>query len=229
VSLHHRRRQVRFEYPAPVKQLVHVLVRRWSRQQVARTLQIPVSSVYRWTPESSSAQTAATAEKIEELVVNCEALGFFYREPLRARGIAITRGQVPEKLPSQLPFGARAADFSAVAAPVRLQQTREFIERHYFRAMSCDQLAGYAQMSKFHFIKEFSHHFGVTPHRYLLQTRVAHACRLLGLAQQSLHAIAIATGFNGVSTLMKAFRSLRGQSLSSYRRACELRSPNVAC
>jgi AraC-like DNA-binding protein len=223
MSIRHRRRQVRFEYPAPVKQLVQALVLRWSRRLVARTLQIPVSSVYRWTPQAQYVQAAGSVETIEELVANCEVLGFFYSEPLRARGIELARARVGAESPLQPPFAAPSAG-AAAAAPDRLQETRTFIERYYFRAITCDQLAAYAQMSKFHFIKEFSNHFGVTPHRYLVQTRVAHASRLLGMAQQSLHAIAIATGFNGVSSFMKAFRSLRGQSISAYRRACELSS-----
>lgn len=214
----HRRHQVRFEYPPSVKGLARALTRQWSCYLVARTLRIPASSIYRWTSASGRAEPALAEAAIEQLVLDCESAGFFYREPLRTRGIAIASGDCAQHSTAHTQFAERAASLSAKPVPVRLQEARRFVDAFYFRTISCAQLAAHAGMSKFHFIKAFSQHFGVTPHRYLLQTRLAHARRLLDLGHESLHAIAVATGFNGISPFTKAFRSLHGQTISAYLR-----------
>jgi AraC-like DNA-binding protein len=219
MSTRRRRRQVCFEYPHAVKLLVYLLSEQSSRRLAARVLRIPVSTVYRWTTDLKRANEIPSTGMLEELVARCEALGFFYREPLRAHGFALAGLQLSAASLREPRAVAACAALAAIPVPARLREARELIDQFYFRAISCDQLAAGAQMSKFHFIKEFGDHFGVSPYKYLLQARVAHACRLFDLPFQSLQAIAAATGFNDVSSFIKAFRSVRGESVSSYMRS----------
>lgn len=210
-----RRRQVRFEYPTAAKQLVCALAPRFGRRRIARALRIPLSTIYRWlAAERVSGSQTTEQESAELLTTRCESLGFAFRDALRGIGVPLS-----EKV------SAPTAMFSPVfAIPMlshesdRLLKARDFVEQHYYRQISCERLAADIGMSKFHFIKEFGDRFGAPPHRYLLQVRIAQASRLLRLASPSLEAIAAATGFNTTSSFVKAFRSIRGESVAAYLR-----------
>jgi AraC-like DNA-binding protein len=207
-----RRRQVRFEYPEAVKALACALARRFERRRVARALQLPLSTVYRWiAAEARVACLTTLDDAIERALAQCAAAGFPFPHALQALSSPPVSNLAP------LPAFSHTAD--------RLLRAKEFIDRYYFRPIACDQLAAHAGLSKFHFIKEFGAQFGASPHRYLQNVRIAKAARLLALASHSLEAIAAATGFNSTSAFVKAFRALRGESVAAYLRRGGTYSP----
>ena len=220
-----RRRQVCFEYPPPLRLRVCARAQRMRRRDVAQALRLPVSTVYRWLADARSAAAAGESgadADLESLVAQCERLGFFHRRRLRAAGIALAEcGPVRE--PAQHDATPVCPRDDAHGAAAVLDAARDFIERGYYGALSCDQLAARAGMSKFHFIKEYRRQFGITPYRYLLQVRIAQACRMLELRVQAPADIALAVGFNDLSAFLKAFRAQRGLSVTDYQRDLQAR------
>ena len=58
---------------------------------------------------------------------------------------------------------------------------------------------------------------GMGPHQYLLHMSIDEASRLLIGTDESIKAIAYATGFRSVESFCRAFRKMRGMTASRYR------------
>ena len=61
----------------------------------------------------------------------------------------------------------------------RAVETALWIEANSHRPIDLDAAAGQAGISPFHFLRLFSEVLGVTPHQYLVRSRLRHAARLL--------------------------------------------------
>ena len=70
-----------------------------------------------------------------------------------------------------------------VATPARDRrravETALWIDAHSHQQIDLEQAAGQAGISPFHFLRLFSGVLGVTPHQYLVRSRLRHAARLL--------------------------------------------------
>ena len=73
-------------------------------------------------------------------------------------------------------------------------------------------------MSPYHFLRSFRALVGMTPHQFVLYTRLNRvgAVRLRRTAD-SISAIAFAAGFNDLSTFNRRFQRIMGLSPSAYR------------
>jgi AraC-like DNA-binding protein len=104
--------------------------------------------------------------------------------------------------------GPAPADARALPPPA-VQRALEYLGEHWPRDISLGELAALAGLSRYHFLRLFSAHLGVTPHRYQLLLRVAHARTLLrnggGVAD-----VALAAGFSDQSHLTRCFHSVMG-------------------
>jgi AraC family transcriptional regulator len=100
----------------------------------------------------------------------------------------------------------------------RLNWGRDFIHSSYQRPITIDDMARAACLSKYHFIRLFHAHEGVTPYRYLQQKRVAAAQRLLSTTQLTHVEIAEQVGFDHRSTMFRQIRRLTGRSGRQWRR-----------
>ena len=99
----------------------------------------------------------------------------------------------------------------------RIGDAAEFIASHAREPLDLEQLAGRAAMSKYHFLRVFRRVLGVTPHQFLLETRIRDAAeRLLGGAEP-VSTIAYDAGFGDLSTFNARFRRQFGRSPSAYR------------
>lgn len=74
-------------------------------------------------------------------------------------------------------------------------------------------------MSPFHFLRLFAKVLGVTPHQYLVGSRLRHAARLLDDDTRSITDIAIEVGFGDLSNFVRTFHRAAGVSLRSFRHA----------
>lgn len=72
-------------------------------------------------------------------------------------------------------------------------------------------------MSRYHFLRTFRRLVGMTPHQYVLRTRMNLAAVRLRLSDESVSAIAFAAGFSDLSTFNHRFRTLMGVNPSRYR------------
>jgi AraC-like DNA-binding protein len=100
----------------------------------------------------------------------------------------------------------------------RISSTLRFIESHFNEPLQLRQLAGAAGMSAFHFLRTFRQVTGVTPHQYLLRTRLRQAALSLATQPDQVLEIALASGFDDLSNFNHAFRAEFGASPRSYRR-----------
>jgi AraC family transcriptional regulator len=98
-------------------------------------------------------------------------------------------------------------------------------DRHSLR-----ELAQEAAMSPYHLLRVFEQVVGVTPHQYLLRTRLRQAAVRLRRSRDSVAAVAGQSGFNDLSTFNRQFRRLIGASPTAYRARAAfpwIRAPDV--
>jgi AraC-like DNA-binding protein len=78
-------------------------------------------------------------------------------------------------------------------------------------------LARDAAMSPYHFLRRFTELVGMTPHQFVLQTRLHRAAVRLRASDEAISAIAFDVGFSDLSTFNRRFRRLMGVSPGVYR------------
>ena len=88
-----------------------------------------------------------------------------------------------------------------------VERVRTYIEDHYDREISLEQLAQVANLSSFHLNRAFSKTFGMPPHAYQIQVRILQAKRLLR-KEWSIEQVAIKTGFVSQSHFGSHFKRL---------------------
>jgi AraC-like DNA-binding protein len=83
--------------------------------------------------------------------------------------------------------------------------------------LSLAQLASEAATSPYHFLRIFRQVVGMTPHQFVLRTRLHHAAMRMRRTDEAISAIAFDAGFNDLSTFNRRFRRLMGVSPGAYR------------
>jgi AraC family transcriptional regulator len=99
----------------------------------------------------------------------------------------------------------------------RQRRVLSFIEDNYESDLSLAELAGVAEMSTFHFAREFKRATGTTPHQYLIKLRVERAKRLLIESRIPLVEVSSRSGFSHQSHFTRLFRRLTGTTPQTYR------------
>jgi len=92
-------------------------------------------------------------------------------------------------------------------APYKLRRTTAYIQTHLEQELSLATLAAVAQTSPAHFARLFKHATGLAPHQYVLQSRMAHARRLLTATDVSLIDIGLQVGCADQSHFTALFRT----------------------
>ncbi|MBS1564322.1 MAG: helix-turn-helix transcriptional regulator [Bacteroidetes bacterium] len=105
----------------------------------------------------------------------------------------------------------------------RLVESKQFIDRHYAQAIGLHEMAGNAFLSKYHYIRVFRQYYGMTPHRYLAEVRVAHAKKLLQTGM-SVTGACFSVGFESVTSFAGLFKKMTGVSPQTCRRKALLRT-----
>lgn len=93
----------------------------------------------------------------------------------------------------------------------------DLIHAEYFRALSIQDMARRAGMSRFHFIRRFAHAFGITPYQYLLRVRICHAARLISATAYPPRTIARLVGFSSAGQMARHFKLAFGLPASCFR------------
>src|SRR6185312_5037776 len=148
------------------------------------------------------------------------------RDPLLARRVQALHQALSEHAPALeseallrdtcLRFAACHADapFASAGAVQRpnlaaLRRARDFLQASLAEDVTTDDLASVAGMSRFHLCRAFARTFGLPPHAYQLQLRLAEAKRQLAAARPPAE-VAAAIGFADQSHLIKRFKGAFG-------------------
>ncbi|HUO93722.1 MAG TPA: helix-turn-helix transcriptional regulator [Rhizomicrobium sp.] len=91
------------------------------------------------------------------------------------------------------------------------------IERKSDSALTLSGLAREAGVSAFHFLRIFRDSVGMTPHQFLLRTRLQNAALELRQTVKPISTIAFDAGFGDLSTFNRRFKRLMGVSPSDWR------------
>jgi AraC family transcriptional regulator len=115
--------------------------------------------------------------------------------------------------------GGRAARRPSRSDERRISEALRRIEASADEPHSLADLAREAAMSRCHFLRVFRQVVGMTPHQFVLHTRLHRAAVRLRGSHDSVSAIAFAAGFNDLSTFNRRFRRVMGASPTNWRAA----------
>lgn len=194
---------------APLRTPEFTVVRAAGRTDVAEELQVLLATVL-----AAKSRPAAALPEPHALV----------REAARVHDIDVDAALVR--------LLARAfGEFSNLREPL-LRSTNRIGHRkiarvlEYIRALdpavnpttlSLDELAVIADLSKFHFLRQFAQVVGMTPGAYLRTLRLCHAARLLRRNQAAILEIALRVGFADHPSFSRAFARHMGMTPSQYQ------------
>ncbi|PNA91171.1 MULTISPECIES: AraC family transcriptional regulator [unclassified Pseudomonas] len=103
--------------------------------------------------------------------------------------------------------------------PLSAQRARDYLHAHLERDVGLEDLAQACGIDRFRLTRAFKAAFGIAPHAYLIQLRLARARRLLAQGQTPAD-VAVALGFADQSHLGRWFRRAYRLTPADYRRRC---------
>jgi len=103
----------------------------------------------------------------------------------------------------------------------RAVEAAMWIEANASAEIDLDAAARTAGLSAFHFLRTFANVLGVTPHQYLVRSRLRRAARLLPDASRPITDIAFAVGFADLSNFVRTFHRAAGVSPRAFRQAAK--------
>jgi AraC-like DNA-binding protein len=94
-----------------------------------------------------------------------------------------------------------------------------WLEANSHREIALEDAARQAAISPFHFLRLFSGVLGVTPHQYLVRSRLRRAARQLADDDKPVTEVAYDVGFNDLSNFVRTFHRAAGVSPLKFRQA----------
>jgi AraC family transcriptional regulator len=94
-----------------------------------------------------------------------------------------------------------------------------WIDEHCHEDIDLQATAAQVDLSPFHFLRIFAKAIGVTPHQYLVRSRLRRAARLLAEKDRSVTDIALDVGFADLSNFVRSFHRAAGVPPGRFRTA----------
>jgi AraC-like DNA-binding protein len=101
----------------------------------------------------------------------------------------------------------------------RAVETALWLDAHCHEPIDLAAAAGEAGLSPFHFLRLFARVLGVTPHQYLVRSRLRRAARLLADEARPITDVAFDVGFGDLSNFVRTFHRAAGVSPRAFRKA----------
>jgi len=102
-----------------------------------------------------------------------------------------------------------------------------WIDAHSHEPIDLESAAREFGLSPFHFLRLFARVLGVTPHQYLIRSRLRRAARLLADDTRPITEVALDVGFGDLSNFVRTFHRAAGISPRTFRRAAR-RDPSAS-
>jgi AraC family transcriptional regulator len=99
-----------------------------------------------------------------------------------------------------------------------LRRVTDFVNDNLSKDLGLSEMAGVANLSQYHFSRQFKRSTGLSPHQYVIQRRVKRAGELLSSTDLSVGDVASAVGFTHQSHLAHHIRRHFGVPPTSLRR-----------
>lgn len=103
----------------------------------------------------------------------------------------------------------------------RAVESALWIDANSHKPIALDDAAAQGGVSPFHFLRLFSAVLGVTPHQYLVRSRLRHAARRLACDDSPVTDIAYDVGFSDLSNFVRTFHRAAGASPMRFRQAAQ--------
>jgi AraC family transcriptional regulator len=113
------------------------------------------------------------------------------------------------------PAEARAGDRR------RAVEAARWIDANSHEPIDLESAAAEFGLSPFHFLRLFTKVLGVTPHQYLVRSRLRRAARLLAHDTGSITEAALEVGFGDLSNFVRTFHRAAGMSPRRFRAAAK--------
>ena len=113
----------------------------------------------------------------------------------------------------------RRSRTTADAQEARIVRVLRRLESDANEPHALADLAASVGLSPYHFLRSFKRVTGVTPHQWLLRSRLREAARRLAASRQPITDIALDVGFDDLSNFLRSFRAEFGTSPRRYRMA----------
>lgn len=105
----------------------------------------------------------------------------------------------------------------------RVSEVVRDLQHRFAEAVTLDQMAEAANLSRYHFIRVFQALTGETPRQHLIGIRLRTAADRLIETRESITQLALQVGFNDISHFNAAFRQAFGMSPRAWRRTAAVR------
>lgn len=106
---------------------------------------------------------------------------------------------------------------TAVPAVRHLVRARDLADTRYTEALTVDDLAAAACLSRAHFSRAFCRTFGESPYSYLLTRRLERAATLLRGTDYNVADVCVRVGLTSVGSFTSSFRRAYGMTPTQYR------------
>ena len=116
-------------------------------------------------------------------------------------------------------FAGSVDNYSITSNSIR--HALSYISEHFTEDVSLNELADIAGLSPYYFSRAFKKETGVSPHQYVINTRISFAKYYLSSSQKSISEIAHDSGFKDESAFCFTFKKREGVTPKEYRK------PNV--
>ena len=126
-------------------------------------------------------------------------------------------------------LAGRFARLSGKVAPIeknskarqRAVEAALWIDAKSAEEIDLEAAAGQACLSAFHFLRIFRNALGVTPHQYLVRSRLKRAAKLLAQEEIPVTEVALDVGFADLSNFVRTFRRAAGVSPREFRKSAK--------
>jgi AraC-like DNA-binding protein len=108
----------------------------------------------------------------------------------------------------------------------RAVETALWLDANAHEPVDLESAARRAGLSPYHFLRLFANIVGVTPHQYLLRSRLRRAARALAEDDRPVSDIALDVGFADLSNFVRTFHRAAGVSPRGFREAARAANPD---